>query len=42
MIKWIVEVWKEFIVDKLFFMKLFERIGCFIIVDGFDDDKIRF
>lgn len=42
MIQWIGYVWREFFVRYEFVRKLFEKIGCFIIVDGLYDDKIRF
>lgn len=41
MIKWVGKVWRELSFDEDFVKKFFEKIGCLMIVDGEDDEKIR-
>lgn len=42
MIRWIGEAWSEFKENKGFFKRLFEKIGCLLIIDGFGDEFIIF
>lgn len=41
MIQWIGYVWRELVFKLDFIRKFFEKIGCLITVDGFQDEKIR-